>query len=248
MSSPILPSDTAQSLVRRDYRMAMVFRNHGIAYCCGGKWPLQLICETHGLPLEQLQAELQEATRQVQPTPLPDYAQWEIEFLVKYVVRVYHQYFRRRIPEIVQILAEFAEEHQKKLPYCQELVSAFDTLKEQFTDQLNHKELSIYPYITRIDNALKSDASYARLLVRTLRKSLADVQLGSEKLVGIYLAETRNASSHFTLPPHACTSHRVVFASLQELDQQLEEYRLIEKQVLFPRILQMEKQLLEEGL
>ncbi|HOA37961.1 MAG TPA: DUF542 domain-containing protein [Flavihumibacter sp.] len=244
--SPILPTDTAQSLVRQDYRMAAVFRRHGMAYCCGAKWPLDMLCNTHGVSIDELIKELTIATRNQGPSPLPDYSDWEIDFLVKYMVKVFHSYFRKRVPEIGLLLNEFVVEHEKKYAYCGPLALAFKRIEMQLPGQLDFKEHTIYPYITRVANGLTSDASYARLLVRTLRKPLADVLERGASLVTEYVDEIHALTDSYTLPHNACASHRVVFASLQELDQQLNEYLFIEQTVLFPRAIQMEKQLLEE--
>ena len=50
-------------IVAKDYRTAEVFRRHGIGYCCGGKWPMEMACEMNGVNADTLQAELEAVTR-----------------------------------------------------------------------------------------------------------------------------------------------------------------------------------------
>ncbi|MFT4022594.1 MAG: DUF542 domain-containing protein [Flavihumibacter sp.] len=206
---PILSTDTAQSLVHRDYRMAAVFRRHGMTYCGGG--PLELACDRHGIAMDALREELQHATRNSLPVPLPDYSSWDMDFLGKYLVKVYHVYFNRRLPEISALLTDFVTEHQKKFAYCAPLIRAYKRMEMQFPGQLDVKEQTIYPYITRVANALNSDASYARLLVRTLRRPLAEVLQKSETLLAVFLPK---CASYPIMPfPRMC-AQQVVFDSL----------------------------------
>ncbi len=54
-------------IVKRDYRTAhRIFRRHGIEFCCGAKFPLELVCSLKGLDLQTIQAELE-----LQPGRLP---------------------------------------------------------------------------------------------------------------------------------------------------------------------------------
>lgn len=39
-------------------RAVEVFERHGLDSCCGGAKPLELVCERHGLDLNQLLSEL----------------------------------------------------------------------------------------------------------------------------------------------------------------------------------------------
>ena len=52
-------------IVAKDYRTAEVFRKHGIGYCCGGKWPMEIACEMRGIDASAIQAELESATRTI---------------------------------------------------------------------------------------------------------------------------------------------------------------------------------------
>ncbi len=242
---PVLPTDTVQELVHRDYRMAAVFHRHEMAYCADGS--LALLCDRHGVAVDELREELENVTRNSMPPPPPDYSSWDMDFLVKYLVKVYHGYFRRRLPEISALLTGFIKENEETLAYCTPMGRAFKKMELQLFGQLDVKEHTIYPYITRVANALNSDASYARLLVRTLRKPLADVQQKSEMLLAEFLSEMRLHTTGYSLLSEHCSSHSVVVACLRELDEQMNEYLLIERTELYPRAIQMEKRLLEEA-
>jgi len=56
-------------IVSNDYRTAAVFRKHDIDFCCGGKWPLQLVCENKGLDIHFIKTELERAMQVIHITP-----------------------------------------------------------------------------------------------------------------------------------------------------------------------------------
>ena len=55
----------------------------------------------------------------------------------------------------------------------------------------------------------------------------------------------RALTDQYTPPPSACTSHKLAFDLLRELDDDLVQHLYLENEVLFPRAIAMEKELLE---
>jgi regulator of cell morphogenesis and NO signaling len=58
---------------------------------------------------------------------------------------------------------------------------------------------------------------------------------------GENMEEIRLLSSNFTPPEGACTSYRVLFAKLQEFEQDLHRHVHLENNILFSKALRMEK-------
>ena len=40
-------------IVAHDYRAADIFRKYDIDFCCGGKWPLDMVCKNKGLDTDE---------------------------------------------------------------------------------------------------------------------------------------------------------------------------------------------------
>src|SRR5690606_15182779 len=49
-------------IVKNDYRTAAVFKKHDIDFCCGGKFPLEVICANKNLDAKEVIRELEAAT------------------------------------------------------------------------------------------------------------------------------------------------------------------------------------------
>src|SRR5215208_1073725 len=95
-------------IVLQDYRTGDIFRKYGIDYCCGGKLPLQTACTALNLDTEMIKTELNEAVRNISVSNSIDFRNWEIDFLIDYIIHVHHEYLTRNLPEIEQVLMRFA--------------------------------------------------------------------------------------------------------------------------------------------
>jgi regulator of cell morphogenesis and NO signaling len=58
------------------------------------------------------------------------------------------------------------------------------------------------------------------------------------------LIKFRSLTGNYTPPEASCTSHRLSFSLLRELDDDLVQHVYLENDILFPRAIAMEKELL----
>ncbi len=109
----------AADIVKQHYRTATVFRKYGVEFCCGGKWPLKMVCETKGLDIEEVLLDLKRASRVLNiPGTLP-FDTWKVDFLTDYIVNIHHEYLRQSLPSVKEQLGKFVAEHLKKYPHLQ---------------------------------------------------------------------------------------------------------------------------------
>ncbi len=204
-----------------------------------------MVLETQKLDADQVMEELREASRVVCiPGPLP-YTSWKIDFLTEYIVNIHHEYLRRSLPVIKAHASKFVEEHRKKYPFLTEVERKLNFLDKTMVPHLVQEEEVIFPYIRQITHAYESKESYARLLVRTLRKPVEDLMNEEHDTLEKTLNQLRELTNHYTAPEGACTSHRLAYSLLKELDNDLVQHIYLENEVLFPKAIAMEKELLE---
>jgi regulator of cell morphogenesis and NO signaling len=236
---------TVSEIVSKDYRTADVFRKYGIEYCCGGKQPLHTACEVNGLDTELVLSELLEATRDVKISSADiDFNDWDIDFLTDYIVNVHHRYIRRGLPQLKDHLDRFAEGHKKKFEYVEELQRSVNQFSRTVLVHMEQEEEIIFPYIRQIAHAYHSRASYASLLVRTLRKPVDDIMQHEHDVTAKMLRRWREITNNYTVPSHACVSHQVVFKKFREVDNEIVQHLFLENNILFPKAINMEKELL----
>ena len=231
-------------IVKSDYRTADVFLKYDIEFCCGGKWPLEMVCASKNLDITVLISELENASRTVQVSNNLRFAEWSTGFLADYIVNVHHQYTKTALPVVVEYVKRFLDGHLKKFPELENLQSLVNTLHDYFLSHMQQEEEIFFPYIKQITHAHLHREPYGSLLVRTLRKPLQELSNQEHELLNKLLGEIREITRQYTIPPNACVTHRVTFSKLKELDSDLAQHMHLENYILFPKAIQIEKELI----
>jgi regulator of cell morphogenesis and NO signaling len=231
-------------IVAHDYRTADIFRKYDIDFCCGGKWPLDMACKAKGLDTAEVLKELKRTLRHTASSVVPEFDDWSIDFLADYILNIHHRYLHKALPDANEYVTRFLEGHRKKFPELGELEKIMQKMMKDIPPHMKKEEEVIFPYIKQIYHAYRHRESYASLLIRTLRKPVEEVMKGEHDAVGKQLHRIREITNNFTLPPKACITHRVTYAKLKELDNNLVQHIHLENNILFPKAIEMEKELL----
>jgi regulator of cell morphogenesis and NO signaling len=241
----IEPAAFVSDIVASDYRTAEIFKQYGIEYCCGAKWPLKTVCQLNGLDLNKVIQSLNEVSRTiVLPNFLP-FDKWDIDFLTDYIVHIHHYYLKKELPHIAVLLHHFIKGHSTKYPELNILGNQFDKFMEDALQYIKEEEEIIFPYVRQVSHGYTDRDPYAKLLVKTLRKPINKIMDFGERILIDIIPLFRNCTQNYTPPVNACVSHRVVFAKLKELDNDLVHHIYLENRILFPRTIAMEKEISE---
>jgi len=242
----IEPSSFVTDIVINDYRTADVFRKYDIDFCCGGRWPLDIACQNRNLNTEEVIKELQKVMNQAASNAAIDFDSWDIDFLADYILNVHHSYLKKALPETKEQVDKFLDEHRKKFPELGEIETIMSQFLREMPPHMKQEEEVFFPYIKQIYHAHKHHESYARLLIRTLRKPIEEVMEKEHETTGSNLNKLRSITNNYTPPPNACLTHKVTFAKLKELDRDLVQHIHLESNILFPKAIKMEQELLHD--
>lgn len=231
-------------IVTHDYRTADVFKKYNIDFCCGGKWPLDDACLSRGLNTDDILKELEKVLHIPTSKASIDFNEWDIDFLADYILNVHHRYLKKALPAAKELVDHFLEGHKKKFPELEELDLIIRRLMKEIPPHMQQEEEVIFPYIRQIHHAYYNGQSYARLLVKTLRKPVEEVMIGEHQSVVKNLQRMRELTNNYTAPENACLTHKVTYLKLKEMDTDLIEHIHIETNILFPKAIAMEKELL----
>lgn len=244
-SSEIRTDSLVTSIVTGDYRTSAIFRKYGIDYCCGGRIPLQTACERLGLDTDIVLDELNNAIRNIQVSGSTNFANWKVDFLIDYIINIHHHYLTQNLPAIADSVERFVEMHQKKYPHLPEMVHLVAELQKNLLPHLVQEEKVIFPYIKQVTHAYENREPYAALLVRTLRKPIENLMSGEHGQISKYLRAMRALTDNYKAPEKACLSHKVALFRLKELDDDLVQHVHLESNILFPKAIAMEREMLQ---
>ncbi len=240
----IKKEDAVSTIVTNDYRMADVFLKHDIEFCCGGKWPLEVICESKNIDPTDVLNDLEIASRNIQLSNDIRFQDWSPAFLADFIVNVHHHYLRKALPVAQHYVQLFLDGHKKKFPELLKLEDLVAQLQKDALLHIQQEEEIFFPYIKQISHAWLHKEPYANLLVRTLRKPLQEIADQDHALQSDLLQQIRELTADYTPPEKACVTHRVTFFKLKQLDQDMAQHLYLENELLFPKAIQIEKELL----
>jgi regulator of cell morphogenesis and NO signaling len=235
---------TVAEIVRSDYRTADVFKKYNINFCCSGEITLQEACALRHIDDNNILHELEDATRNIYLSNNLQFEKWKVDFLIDYIINVHHAYLYQAIPILDSQLTSFVEGHKKKYPELIKIQEIFLELSTILKTHNIHEEEIIFPYIKQIDTAYRKKESYGNLFVRTLRKPLSNVEKEHDLISGL-LENLKSNANNYILHKNACTNHQVLYHKLKELHYDFIQHTHLEHNILFPKAIEIEKQLLQ---
>jgi regulator of cell morphogenesis and NO signaling len=231
-------------IVKLDYRTADVFKKWQLNFCCGGEVALKSLCESKQLDFDRVVYELREATRDMKISSQIHFQEWKIDFLIDFITRVHHDYIYQVLPPLKAALEEFTETHSHKFPELPHIVRLVDKLSTKLIVHNNHEDDIIFPYIKQIYSAYRRNEAYGNLFVRTLRKPLNMVEKERREISEL-LNSLELITSAFHSPIKICSTYQVLLSKLKDLHENLLQHQYLERDVLFPRAIEIEQKLLQ---
>lgn len=234
---------TIADIVRADYRTAEVFQKHGIDYCSGEERLLET-CASQNLDYNAILGELEAATKTIIVSNSLHFYDWKVGFLIDYIMNVHHAYMHLNAPLIETSLIAFIERHKKKYPEINKTLFLFRELSVLLVTHSRHEEEIIFPYIRQIESTHRRKETYGNLFVRTLRKPLSNIEKEHDVVLSI-LKEIQTLTNNYTSPLNACADLSAIYHKLEEFHNDILQHTHLEDDILFPKAIAMEKELLQ---
>lgn len=221
------PEQTVAEIVSQDYRAAGVFKKHGLDFCCGGKKPVNSVCESHGLDANQLIDEINFITAEKSDSNI-DYSRWPAELLINYIEHMHHRYVKEAIPRIGMYTEKVAFRHGETQPELVTIYQKFVELSIEMNDHMFDEENRVFPAIKKlIADPTKEPAKLIPMIME-----LED----EHSAAGNLMAEIRSLTNNFTVPDWACNTYRVAFQELEAFENDLHQHVHLENNILFPSL------------
>lgn len=230
---------TIGEMVVADYRKAEVFRKFGIDYCCGGKKPLEETCRKKGIDPQAVQRELDELDS-MPADANQDFNSWDLDTLASHIVGKHHQYVTDALPMLYELTAKVARVHGERHPELVEIARLFDAVALELQMHMHKEERMLFPYISKMAANLREGKPAPIPVFGSVENPIRMMEAEHESAGG-NLDEIRRLSADYTSPVDACTSYRVLFAKLNEFEQDLHQHVHLENNILFPKAISMEK-------
>ncbi|MDT3427434.1 regulator of cell morphogenesis and NO signaling [Paenibacillus forsythiae] len=230
IKQPLFNSETlVRDIVLQFPKAADYFKANKIDFCCGGTKPLRDAADELGLDAGAVTTDLYKLVEQY-PVLEEDTA-WigaSSEALIGHIVSKHHRYLREELPLIGQNVAKVFHAHGGDSPHLAELYRLFNELKDELLEHTAKEEAQDFPGILAYEQQGDNESLAA------LRKAISDLE-EEHDAAGNLLRQLRAVTADFTPPEHACTTYRLTYARLEELEGMTFEHVHLENNILFPR-------------
>lgn len=232
---------TVGEIAAQDYRKVEVFKKYGVDFCCGGKKTLSKVCAEKGIDQSELLRELQQAEK---PGKLPsqDYGSWDPGFLADYIVQTHHKYILRAMPLIFEYTQKVAKVHGQQHPETVEAAQFFTRVMDELNRHMMKEENILFPYIKSLSDS-KPTGKHPQPPFGTVKNPVRMME-HEHDAVGELMEHIRDATHNYAVPENACNSFRYAYAKLQEFEEDLHQHIHLENNILFPKAIALEQELL----
>ncbi len=233
---------TVAEIVTENIKTADIFKKNKIDFCCGGDVLVQEICAKKGVDYAALKEELENF--ETEPTGAQDYNTWDLDFLTDYIINTHHKYVKEATDLIIQYSDKVAKVHGHHYIETVKINILFHQLAKEMKEHMHKEEAILFPYIKKMAKAKKEDSSLTPPAFGTINNPI-NMMEEEHTGAGDILVEIANLSSNFTPPDSACNTYRVLYSKLEEYQNDLFQHIHLENNILFPKAIKLEQELLK---
>ena len=233
--------ETLGQIAVKDLRKAQVFKKYGLDFCCGGKKTVKEACAEKGLDVTRVEQELQQADKMPSSRPVP-YGDWSLDFLSDYIVNTHHSYVQKSLPDLLMYAEKVKSVHGNQHPELIRINQLVTEINAELGAHMIKEEKVLFPYIKALVAAKDNTQPLQAAHFGTVQNPINMMEMEHE-LVGKNLEEIRELSKNYALPEDACASYSLLYRMLEEFEEDLHLHVHLENNILFPKALEIEKQL-----
>ncbi|MCC6865227.1 MAG: iron-sulfur cluster repair di-iron protein [Ignavibacteria bacterium] len=227
-------------VVSQNFHTARVFESYGLDFCCGGKKTIENACIEKGVDAEKLIDELVNANAS-NPTQT-HFEKWEADFLVDYIINNHHSYVNNSISTIEHHLQKVVNAHGERHPELANISIVFNDLKDELLEHMAKEERMLFPYIKKLSFAKKNNIEIPAAPFGSVSNPLKVMEHEHDG-AGIMLDTINTLSDGYNPPNDACGTYRVLYGELKEFEADLHIHIHLENNILFPKAIELEKQM-----
>ena len=238
----ILKNQIIGELVAQDYCAASVFQKYGIDFCCQGNRTINDACSAKEIDVEAVVNDLN-AIGNASSSAGIDLKSWPLDLLADYIEKTHHRYVESKSPELMAYIEKICEVHGDNHPELFEIKELVQQTVGNLAQHMKKEELVLFPFIRAMENAKHKGEMLQKPSFGSIQNPINQME-SEHSAEGDRFRDIETLSNYYTPPEDACNTYRVSFAMLKEFQDDLHLHIHLENNILFPKSILLEKQLL----
>lgn len=235
---------TLAEIVTENVRAAIVFEEYGLDFCCKGNRGLKDACADKNIDVQKIVNELTNLSGDGNGKENPD--AWQLDFLIDYIINNHHQYVRRMIPVISLHADKVASVHGKNHPETLRIADLFLAVREELEMHMMKEERILFPQIKQMALNKRENSQLLPPQFGSIQNPIRMMEY-EHTSAGDALYQIRELSSNYTHPEDACNTFKALYSELKEFEEDLHKHIHLENNILFPKSIILEAELLGNG-
>ena len=232
---------TVAEIVTKNIKTADIFKKNGIDFCCGGNVLLPEICQKKGVNYNDIKTAI--INLDDTSTLSHDFDAWDLDFLADYIINTHHRYVAEANQLIVQYSDKVAKVHGHHYQEVVEINTLFHEIVVELNMHMHKEEMILFPYIKTLVDAKKNGTGIDLPPFGTIKNPINMMEAEHDG-AGDLIKRIAELSNNFTPPESACNTFRALYAKLDEFQNDLFQHIHLENNILFPKAITLENQLL----
>ena len=232
---------TLSEIVIENFKYAEIFEKYGLDFCCNGNVNYSEACKNKGVDENKLAEELTRLNES--RNEKENYENWQLDFLVDYIINNHHHYIVESIPKVNEHLKKIVEKHGGKHPELKDINESFSIVYKDLQLHMMKEEKILFPYIKHMVLVQEGNAKNEVPYFGTVKNP---IQMMEEEHanVGDIFKNIRKLSNNYKVPADGCTTFNMTMNELKEFEEDLHKHIHLENNILFPKSVVMEKEIL----
>ena len=233
---------TLSEIAIENFKYAEIFEKYELDFCCNGNVNFSEACKNKGIDEDKLTNELNSIG--ITKVKTEKYEDWKLDFLVDYIVNTHHSYVAESIPQINDHLNKVIEKHSEAHPELKDIREYFSVVYKDLQMHMMKEERILFPYIKHMalvkDGKATNEAPYFGTVQNPIR------MMEEEHInAGDIFKSIREKSNNYNIPDDACATFNMTMNELKEFEEDLHKHIHLENNLLFPKSIQLEKELFD---
>ncbi|CAM1363719.1 Iron-sulfur cluster repair di-iron protein [Tenacibaculum sediminilitoris] len=239
----ISTNKTVVDYVTENIKTAPIFKKYGIDFCYRRGTTVEKACIENKIDQTTLEKELAEV--ESINDIIEDYNKWELDFLMIYIEKIHHTYVRENMHLISQYANKVAKAYGNYYAEIIEINQLFYKVAKDLLAHMQKEEQILFPFIKQLIQAKKEGLKKTIPPFRTINSPIQMMEHEHEhENVGNIFKKISKLSNNYTPPEGGCNTFRALYAKLDEFEQDLYKHIHLENNILHPKAILLEKEIL----
>jgi regulator of cell morphogenesis and NO signaling len=230
------------TLVEQHRSRARVFERFGIDYFFEGSRSVAEVCSVVGADLNTVCHDLEQCDASDTHCESNEWLKARLTDLVDQIIERHHSYLREELPWLKDLLDLLVRRYGKQHPEMNDLREVLSDVQYNMHAHMIKEERTVFSMVRQLEQAHNTGRKPPEFAPTAIRDSVRVLEAEHHTALDA-LKRIRELARDFALPTDTNDVYRALLIGLEDLEADLHLHLHKESNILFPRAIELEKQM-----